>query len=86
MGRGDIRQQTATAPAGIEKTIPPEAGENRCVKTPALALTQHRTIPVEAKPAQIIKNALLCSGAVTGGIEIVEPKEPFTTLQAGDQP
>ena len=86
MGRGDIRQHPATAAAGVEASAAAERREHRAVQATALALTDERPIPLQAQEAEITENRRLGARPVAGGVEIVDPQEPFAALQARDQP
>jgi hypothetical protein len=84
--RGNIRQETTAASAWIEQPRLPKPRQHGGVGAPALTLANDRAVPVEAQPDKISNNPRLRSGAVAGGIQIVDAKDPFPPCQAGIQP
>ena len=64
----------------------PQSRQGRGVEPAPLALAQHRTVPIEAKPGQIGQDRSLSTGPIAGRVEVVEAQQPSATPQPGVQP
>jgi hypothetical protein len=83
---GVARQNTSRAATGEQGTGTPQPGEHGVIKASAIALEDHRAIPVQAQPLQIPLNRFNRSGLTAGAVEIIDAQQPNTPVEPGLQP
>jgi len=86
VGGGDVRQESAAAMAGIQRTRAAQGRQHGGVDGPSLALEDHGAVPMEPQPLQVREDGCLGSRPHPGPVEIIEPEQPAALEATGVQP